>query len=178
MAHAIARRACGALAGFLMTKLGKKNEEGEAQEDQEEQEEQEEDAGKAEDLAAAGRAEIPADPQSMAQLTQNDAASKKAALEQLARKREFLQEQSDGLKYELGLKIDRILQVERVIEERRPEWESWPELHDDLVREADEARRAAEDVNERKRQTDDDMDAVDAAADELDPKGKREMFPD
>ena len=70
----------------------------------------------------------------MAQLTQNDAASKKAALEQLARKREFLQEQSDGLKYELGLKIDRILQVERVIEERRPEWESWPELHDDLVR--------------------------------------------
>ena len=35
MAHAIARRACGALAGFLMTKLGKKNEEGEAQEDRE-----------------------------------------------------------------------------------------------------------------------------------------------
>jgi len=171
----------GALAGFLLTKMGRKDEQEKQEEgpgEDEEPQERAEDARKADDLAQLVRAELPRDPQAMARSMQNDAASKKIALEQLARKREALEQQRDKLEARLESAREFQKSTESELEERRAEWESRPELLDDILRVQQEANQGLEEAEEQKRRNDRDIADADAAMDQLDPKGKAEMFPD
>ena len=80
------------LAGFVMTKLADKDQP---------EEQQEREAIKAQELAEAVRADVPPDQQAMAQSIESEAASKKVALEQLARKREVLAQHAEALDVEM-----------------------------------------------------------------------------
>ena len=181
----------GALAGFLLTKIGKQNEDEQQQEVDDEQPERGEDAAKAADLAQHIRAELPPDPPAMAQSMRSEAVSKKVALEQLARKREVLAQDAEALDVAMERAIQAQVDTEMDIERTKGQWETvklsdgttltqklpdW--LRVELERQGEAARQDVADAEERRSQNEREIAAVDAAADELDPKGKSEMFPD
>ena len=157
------------LAGFVMTKLGNKEELPEEQQEQE--------TVKAQELAEAARADVPADQQAMAQSIESEAVSKKVALEQLARTREVLVQHADALDVERDIALHAHYDAEREIQSKDGQWSSFMERYFAEQRAA-ETRQAVEEVEARRNQNLSEIDALDAAADELDPKGKAEMFPD
>jgi hypothetical protein len=156
------------LAGFVMTKLGDKEQP---------EEQQEQEVAKAQELAEAARVDVPPDQQAMAQSIESEAVSREVALEQLARKREVLVQHADALDVERDIALHAHYDAEREIQSRDGQWSSFMERYFAEQRAA-ETRQAVEEVEERRNQNLSEIDAVDAAADELDPKGKAEMFPD
>ena len=96
------------LAGFVMMKLGDKEQP---------EEQQEQEAVKARELVEAARVDVPPDQQAMARSVESEAVSREVALERLARTREYLEEQDDLFRMELDRRADYLLELDNEIKE-------------------------------------------------------------